>query len=111
MTRPEGALSYGLAPRCLTRAQAATYVGVSVDTFDAEVRPGMWPAGRARGAKGGRQTWDRLLLDAAEDRHSGLSSDSAAAPAVVDAESAAWEARLNGSATRNGTQRCAEKAA
>ena len=89
-----------LPPRCLTREQAAAYVGVCADVFDAEVKAGMWPAGRPRGAKGGKLTWDRLLLDAAQDRHSGLVAAAEPIVALHNAESAAWEARLNGSEAR-----------
>ncbi len=68
----DGARVRGLAslpgwPRHLTRELAAAYVGVSVSVFDDEVRQGVWPPPRRRGAKGGKHTWDRLLLDRASD--------------------------------------------
>lgn len=59
-------------PRFLSRDQAAAYVGVSARVFDAEVSEGAWPAARRRGAKAGRLTWDRLLLEAYADRAAGL---------------------------------------
>ncbi len=67
-------------PRYLSREQAALYVGVSATTFDAEVRSGEWPQPRRRGAKATRATWDRLALDAAADRASGLSLPAAPGP-------------------------------
>ncbi|CAH2603709.1 protein of unknown function [Rhodovastum atsumiense] len=81
-------------PRCLSREEAARYVGVSVAVFEAEVRNGIWPLGRARGAKGGRLTWDRLALDAAEDRRSGLAAEPSVSLAP-DPDVLAWETRLN----------------
>ena len=52
----------GLAPRGLSRVQAAAYVGVSATTFDALVREHLMPAPkRLRG----RVLWDRLALDEA----------------------------------------------
>lgn len=68
-------------PRFLSREEAARYVGVSTDTFDDEVRNGIWPAGFQRGPRNGRSTWDRVALDRAADRASGL--DGAARPAAV----------------------------
>lgn len=59
-------------PRYLTRESAAVYLGVSTDLFDDEVRQGLWPAPRRRGGRGGKLTWDRLLLDDAADRASGI---------------------------------------
>ena len=67
-------LPTGLAPRFLSVGQAAAYVGVSADTFLGEVALGWWPAALRRGAQGRRLTWDRLALDAAADRHSGLAA-------------------------------------
>jgi len=59
-------------PRFLSREEAAGYVGVSEPIFDAEVTDGKWPAGLRRGKKGGRITWDRVAIDRAADRQSGL---------------------------------------
>jgi hypothetical protein len=59
-------------PRMLGREEAARYLGVSDDVFDQEVRAGLWPPALRRGLRGGRLTWDRLALDRAADRASGL---------------------------------------
>jgi hypothetical protein len=59
-------------PRFLSVVEAARYVGVSDDVFVEEVKAGVWPAATRRGARGGRLTWDRVLLDRAADRASGL---------------------------------------
>jgi hypothetical protein len=83
-----------LAPRCLSRAEAAAYVGVCVDVFDDEVRAGLWPAGRPRGAKGGKLTWDRKALDAAEDLRSGFAVNPSAANPIRQSAAEALEARL-----------------
>ena len=59
-------------PRWLNQRQAAAYVGVSTGTFKKEHEAGLWPApGRAAGRW---QLWDRVLLDAASDRLSGLTT-------------------------------------
>lgn len=50
-------------PAMLSREQAAAYVGVSVETFEAEIAKGWWPDGTPRGAKGGKLTWSRAALD------------------------------------------------
>ncbi len=91
------ALPPGLAPRCLSRAEAAAYVGVSLETFDAEVRAGYWPKPERRGMKGGRLTWDRMLLDAAQDRHSRLLENPTAEAEQPDPTAAgadAWKERI-----------------
>jgi hypothetical protein len=98
-----------MGPRCLTRPQAASYVGVSVDTFDAEVRCGVWPAGSPRGGRGGKLTWDRRLLDLVLDRQSGLMSSAVAVPApIVDAEAAYLEALIDGQAKEQRAKRRAK---
>ena len=79
-----------LLPRFLSREEAARYLGVCVDSFDAEVRSGMWPAGIARGPKRGRLMWDKAALDATVDRLSGLAT---ALPANPRDE---WDAFLDG---------------
>jgi len=66
------ALPPGLTPRFLSREQAAAYVGVGATVFDAEVAAGVWPQAMRRGARDGRLTWDRHLIDAWADRASGL---------------------------------------
>lgn len=85
-------------PRYLTRAQAAAYVGVSVDVFDDEVQAGDWPPARRRGGKGGRLTWDRLLLDRMADAASGLlhTPETPAAAPSADPGEEQWMRRING---------------
>ncbi len=71
-------------PRCLSRDQAAAYVGVSPGKFDQEVDAGVWPPGEQRG---GRILWDRNLIDMAQDKRSGIMASFQALPAsspVVD---------------------------
>ena len=52
----------GLAPRGLTRVQAAAYVGVSPNTFDAMVQSGQMPAPKQ---VGDRLIWDLRRVDEA----------------------------------------------
>lgn len=73
-------------PRCLSREQAAAYVGVSPGTFDKEVAAGLWPPGQVRGR---RVLWDRRLIDRAQDERSGLMAISSP---VADAEAGLWDA-------------------
>ncbi len=83
-------------PRYLSRDEAARYVGVSPDVFDDEVDGEHWPQARRRGGKGGRLTWDRLALDAAADRDSGIGQ-------LVEPEAPGpnpWRGRSNGEAER-----------
>ena len=56
-----------VAPRLLSKAQAAAYCGLSTAGFDAWRRKGSIPAPLA-----GTARWDRKALDAALDRMSGL---------------------------------------
>ena len=90
--------------RFLTRPQAASYVGVSPRTFDAEVTTGIWPAPMRRGGKGGTLTWDRRLLDRAADRMAGLVAQEAAGADVSAGEQAALEASRNGTTASNRRQ-------
>lgn len=62
-------------PRCLSREEAARYVGVSPNVFDSEVTDGKWPSGERRGAKGGRLTWDRRALEMRLDARLGSVED------------------------------------
>ena len=71
-----------IEPRFLTREQAASYVGIGTNTFNHEVKLGIWPPPRIRGGKGGRLTWDRKLLDLYADRDSGIG---VVAPAATSA--------------------------
>lgn len=56
--------------RCLTREEAADYIGISVETFDVWRRKGILP-----GPIHGTHRWDRKALDLALDKASGLQSD------------------------------------
>lgn len=61
-------LPVGLAPRGLTRAQAAAYCGCETLTaFDEWVRRGIVPK-----AMPGTSRWDRRAIDRALDQRSGL---------------------------------------
>jgi predicted DNA-binding transcriptional regulator AlpA len=60
--RPEDILPTSLAPRGLSREQAAAYIGVSPSLFDILVKDGRMPAPKRINA---RTVWDRLQLDAA----------------------------------------------
>ena len=62
--QPEDILPHSLAPRGLSREQAAAYVGVSPSLFDAMVKDGRLPQPKRINA---RVVWDRLKLDAAFD--------------------------------------------
>jgi hypothetical protein len=44
---------------------AAAYVDVSVGTFLAEVKLGIWPEAISRGTKGRLKTWSKAALDRA----------------------------------------------
>jgi hypothetical protein len=101
----------GLAPRFLTRAEAARYLGVGPDTFADEVAAGIWPQGWPRGGKGGKLTWDRLLLDRVADGRSGLQQPPPASQAGEDDAVAAVERRINGQAQGQRDQRRHQAAA
>ncbi|GEO18068.1 hypothetical protein MAE02_57640 [Microvirga aerophila] len=58
-----------LLPRCLSRADAALYCGLTPEGFDAWVRRGIVPSPIS-----GTQRWDRKAIDVALDRASGLES-------------------------------------
>lgn len=58
-----------LAPRALTGSQAAAYVGVSPKTFTKLVEKGMFDAPMVLADQ---RRWDRLALDRAMDRISGI---------------------------------------
>lgn len=58
--RRASVLPVSLAPRGLSRAQAAEYIGVSPTKFDEMVRDGRMPHPKRIDA---RTVWDRLQLD------------------------------------------------
>lgn len=96
-------------PRYLSREQAALYLGVSARTFTHEVQTGHWPQPRPRGGKGGRLTWDRLLLDRYADQASGLGvGEPAATSSPVSAEELvrpSLSERMNATLPQNRAQR------
>jgi predicted DNA-binding transcriptional regulator AlpA len=51
-----------LAPRGLSRVQAAEYIGVGVTKFDEMISDGRMPRPKRID---GRNVWDRIMLDAA----------------------------------------------
>jgi predicted DNA-binding transcriptional regulator AlpA len=59
--RPHG-LPSSLAPRGLSRTEAAAYIGVSPSLFDALVKDGRMPGPKTINS---RVVWDRLKLDEA----------------------------------------------
>ena len=63
MTRAR--MPHGAWPRGLNCKQAATYVGVSPNTFLTEVKKGLWPKPEERGH---RKIFDRYRMDEAWDR-------------------------------------------
>ena len=58
----ENILPQSLAPRGLSREQAAAYVGISPSLFDMLVKDGRMPTPKRINA---RTVWDRLQLDVA----------------------------------------------
>jgi predicted DNA-binding transcriptional regulator AlpA len=60
--QPTSALPQSLAPRGLSREQAAAYVGVSASLFDMLVKDGRMPGPKRINA---RAVWDRIELDEA----------------------------------------------
>ena len=59
---PESPLPLSLAPRGLSREQAAAYVGISPSLFDMLINDGRMPGPKRINS---RVVWDRLKLDAA----------------------------------------------
>ena len=68
------ALPPTLAPRGLSRAEAAAYIGVSPTLFDAMIGDGRMPGPKRVNA---RTIWDRVKLDAAFDDLPGDGGDAA----------------------------------
>ncbi|WP_143456076.1 DNA-binding protein [Novacetimonas hansenii] len=101
-------------PRYLTKKLAAFYLGVSTSTFDDEVKQGWWPPARPRGGRGGRLTWDRMLLDLYADRASGIGVGAPAATgAPVPAErlvtTPSLVERMNATLPQNRTEHRAQE--
>ena len=70
MARKAAILPDNILKRGLNRAEAAEYVGLSPNTFDAAVGEGIFPQSIHIGR---RLIWDRRALDLALDVLSGLS--------------------------------------
>lgn len=70
----------GIAPRGLDLDLAAAYVGLSAPSFLAQVEAGRLPPPTSHGR---RRVWDRVALDRAMDRLSGLPSTRAAPDAAT----------------------------
>ncbi len=62
MTRPVDILPISLAPRGLSRVQAAAYINTSPTLFDAMVADGRMPPPKHVNA---RRIWDRVRVDEA----------------------------------------------
>jgi predicted DNA-binding transcriptional regulator AlpA len=62
MTKTSDVLPQSLAPRGLSRVQAAAYIGVSPSLFDEMVQDGRMPKATSINA---RKVWDRIKLDEA----------------------------------------------
>jgi predicted DNA-binding transcriptional regulator AlpA len=60
MPKSENVLPLSLAPRGLSRAQAAAYIGVSPSLFDQMVEDGRMPKPKRINT---RVVWDRLSVD------------------------------------------------
>jgi predicted DNA-binding transcriptional regulator AlpA len=60
--QPSNVLPQSLAPRGLSREQAAAYIGISTSLFDMLVKDGRMPVPKRINA---RTVWDRMQLDAA----------------------------------------------
>jgi predicted DNA-binding transcriptional regulator AlpA len=59
---PESILPQSLAPRGLSREQAAAYIGISPSFFDMLIKDGRMPGPKRINS---RVVWDRLKVDAA----------------------------------------------
>ena len=75
-----------IAPRGLTKADAAAYCGCSKDAFNTWIKKGLVPE-----AIPGTQRWDRKAIDWYLDRASGLPTG-ASASSDPDAALADWRA-------------------
>lgn len=91
-------------PRFLSREDAAAYVGVSPNTFDTEVKAGLWPPAMRRGAKLRAVTWDRHALDAMADRHSGLAPTPPQGDTTPVVKPDPWAERISAAIGKKRTQ-------
>lgn len=72
LTKPsarERLAALGLPPRGLPIDEAAAYVGLSPELFQRQVKEGIYPKPLEDGR---RRTWDRVALDEAMNKRSGL---------------------------------------
>ncbi len=76
----------GLAPRGLSRTQAAGYLGISASLFDDMIRDGRMPGPKRLG---GRTVWDLRQLDAAFE----ALPNEGARPSAADTDDE-WTARV-----------------
>ena len=72
----------GLAPRGLSLEEASAYVGLSPNTFLAEVEEGTFPPCVSLTCQ--RRLWDKAALDKAFDRLSGLRAQREASDPILD---------------------------
>ena len=71
---PQSILPVSLAPRGLSREEAAAYIGVSPSLFDILVKDGRMPVPKRINS---RVVWDRLKLDVAFEVLDGTDADGA----------------------------------
>ena len=90
-------------PLFLTLSLAAAYVGASPGVFTAEVKAGIWPKPRLRGAKGGLATWDRREIDAISQNNVALTSP-AAPPLQPEESEQEFKGRFIGKTAQRGTK-------
>lgn len=64
-------VKFGIPPRLLDLETIAAYVGLSAGAFLKAVADGRYPPAHQNGK---RRLWDRLAVDAAVDRRSGIAS-------------------------------------
>jgi hypothetical protein len=62
--KSKNVLPHSLAPRGLSRAEAAAYIGISPSLFNTMIKEGKMPRPKRINS---RAVWDRLLLDLAFD--------------------------------------------
>jgi hypothetical protein len=80
-----------VTPRLMTRSEAAAYCGLSPEAFSQWVG-----SGRVPHALPGTKRWDRVAIDRAIDRASGILPADAAAAAAPASAFDEWKAKKNG---------------